>query len=230
MFLSKVNRQFGENTKNFIYRVLKTNIMILNIKPGTGISESDIGETLGVSRTPIRESVVKLSEERLMDVYPQKGSFVSLIDLKLVEEAFFMRRIVEREVLKLATQKFSTQAIKELEKNLKFQNIIAQIEEDHTELFFLDNEFHRIIYKEVGKERVWEAVQSLSTHYDRVRFLDAVEKTNLVPTLDQHQEIINIIRDGECDKVDAMIDLHLSNFKNKMAYFIEKYPDYFLKI
>ncbi|MGL5174816.1 MAG: GntR family transcriptional regulator [Cetobacterium sp.] len=229
MNLSKVNRQFGENTKNFIYRVLKTNIMILNIKPGTGISESDIGETLGVSRTPIRESVVKLSEERLMDVYPQKGSFVSYIDLKLVEEAFFMRKIVEREVLKLATLNFSSQAIKELEKNLKFQNIIAQIEEDHTELFFLDNEFHRIIYKEVGKERVWEAVQSLSTHYDRVRFLDAIEKTNLVPTLDQHKEIINIIKNGETDKVDAMIDKHLSNFKNKIGYLIEKYPDYFLK-
>ncbi|WP_448820076.1 GntR family transcriptional regulator [Cetobacterium sp.] len=111
MNLSKINRQFGENAKNFIYRVLKTNIMILNIKPGTGISESDIGETLGVSRTPIRESVVKLSEERLMDVYPQKGSFVSLIDLKLVEEAFFMRRTVEREVLKLATISFSDQAL-----------------------------------------------------------------------------------------------------------------------
>ncbi|MGL5625407.1 GntR family transcriptional regulator, partial [Cetobacterium sp.] len=225
MNLSKVNRQFGENTKNFIYRVLKTNIMILNIQPGTGISESDIGETLGVSRTPIRESVVKLSEERLMDVYPQKGSFVSYIDLKLVEEAFFMRKIVEREVLKLATQSFSPQAIKELEKNLKFQNIIAQIEEDHTELFFLDNDFHRIIYKEVGKERVWEAVQSLSTHYDRVRFLDAIEKTNLVPTLDQHKEIINIIKNGETDKVDAMIDKHLSNFKNKIGYLIEKYPN-----
>ena len=116
MELIKINRQFGENTKHYIYRVLKMNIMTLNIKPGTGISEADIREFLKVSRTPIRESIVRLSEERLMDVYPQKGSFVSLIDLKIVEEAYFMRKILEKEVLKLATKNFSEAAIKELEK------------------------------------------------------------------------------------------------------------------
>ena len=176
MELIKINRQFGENTKHYIYRVLKMNIMTLNIKPGTGISEADIREFLKVSRTPIRESIVRLSEERLMDVYPQKGSFVSLIDLKIVEEAYFMRKILE---------------------------------------------------KEVQKEKVWESIQSLSTHYDRVRFLDAIEKTNLIPTLEQHKTIIDIIKNKEIDKVDEMIDLHLSNFKNKIDYLIEKHPDYF---
>ena len=227
MELIKINRQFGENTKHFIYRVLKMNIMTLNIKPGTGISESDIREFLKVSRTPIREAILRLAEERLMDVYPQKGSFVSLIDLKIVEEAYFMRKILEKEILKLATQNFSDSAIKELEKNLKFQNIISQIEEDHSELFFLDNKFHHIIYKEVQKEKVWESIQSLSTHYDRVRFLDAIEKTNLIPTLEQHKTIIEIIKNKETNKVDEMINLHLSNFKNKIDYLIKKHPDYF---
>lgn len=227
MELIKINRQFGENTKHYIYRILKMNIMTLNIKPGTIISEADIREALDVSRTPIRESIVRLSEELLMNVYPQKGSFVSLIDLKIVEEAYFMRKILEKEVLKLAVKNFSEEGIKELEKNLKFQNIISQVEEDHSELFFLDNEFHRIIYKEVQKEKVWNSIQSLSTHYDRVRFLDAVEKTNLVPTLEQHREIIDIIKNKELEKVEAMVDLHLSNFKNKIDYLIKKHPDYF---
>lgn len=227
MELIKINRQFGENTKHYIYRILKMNIMTLNIKPGTIISEADIREVLDVSRTPIRESIVRLSEELLMNVYPQKGSFVSLIDLKIVEEAYFMRKILEKAVLKLAVKNFSEEGIKELEKNLKFQNIISQVEEDHSELFFLDNEFHRIIYKEVQKEKVWNSIQSLSTHYDRVRFLDAVEKTNLVPTLEQHREIIDIIKNKELEKVEAMVDLHLSNFKNKIDYLIKKHPDYF---
>lgn len=227
MELIKINRQFGENTKHYIYRILKMNIMTLNIKPGTIISEADIREALDVSRTPIRESIVRLSEELLMNVYPQKGSFVSLIDLKIVEEAYFMRKILEKAVLKLAVKNFSEEGIKELEKNLKFQNIISQVEEDHSELFFLDNEFHRIIYKEVQKEKVWNSIQSLSTHYDRVRFLDAVEKTNLVPTLEQHREIIDIIKNKELEKVEAMVDLHLSNFKNKIDYLIKKHPDYF---
>ena len=227
MELIKINRQFGENTKHYIYRILTMNILTLNIKPGTIISEADIREVLDVSRTPIRESIVRLSEELLMNVYPQKGSFVSLIDLKIVEEAYFMRKILEKEVLKLAVKNFSEEGIKELEKNLKFQNIISQVEEDHSELFFLDNEFHKIIYKEVQKEKVWNSIQSLSTHYDRVRFLDAVEKTNLVPTLEQHREIIDIIKNKELEKVEAMVDLHLSNFKNKIDYLIKKHPDYF---
>ncbi|MBR8748615.1 HTH-type transcriptional repressor RspR [Fusobacterium sp. DD29] len=227
MELIKINRQFGENTKHYIYRILKMNIMTLTIKPGTIISEADICSALSVSRTPIREAIVRLSEELLMNVYPQKGSFVSLIDLNIVEEAYFMRKILEKEILRLAIDNFSEAGIKELEKNLKFQNIISQVEEDHSELFFLDNEFHRLIYKEVGKEKVWNSIQSLSTHYDRVRFLDAVEKTNLIPTLEQHKEILEIIKNKEKDKVDSIVDCHLSNFKNKMDYLLEKYPSYF---
>jgi DNA-binding GntR family transcriptional regulator len=229
LLLSNTNRLFGENTRNFVYRVLKNNIMILKLHPGQNISEVEIGDLLSVSRTPIRESIVKLTEERLVDVYPQKGSFISLIDLEQIEEAFFMRRIVEKEVLKLAVENFSEESLKELEKNLKFQNIIAQMEEDHTELFFLDNDFHKIIYKGVKKEKVWHSVQTLNTHYDRIRFLDAIEKTNLQPTLDQHQEIIDIIKNKDLAAVDGIIDKHLSNFKNKIDFLIEKYPAYFKK-
>lgn len=229
MLLTNTNRLFGENTRNFVYRVLKNNIMILKLHPGQSISEVEVGDLLSVSRTPIRESIVKLSEERLVDVYPQKGSFISLIDLDQIEEAFFMRKIVEKEVLKLAVENFSNESLKELEKNLKFQNIIAQMEEDHTELFFLDNDFHKIIYKGVRKERVWNSIQTLNTHYDRIRFLDAIEKTNLEPTLIQHREIIDIIKNKDLKAIDKVMDKHLSNFKNKVDFLIEKYPAYFKK-
>ena len=72
MELIKINRQFGENTKHYIYRILKMNIMTLNIKPGTIISEADIREALDVSRTPIRESIVRLFRRITYECLPRK--------------------------------------------------------------------------------------------------------------------------------------------------------------
>ena len=96
-----VKKEKGENNKQFTYRVLKENIMNLSLKPGEEISEIEIGEALNVSRTPVREAIVKLKEEKLINVFPQKGSLVSRMNLKLIEEAAFLREICDKEILKI---------------------------------------------------------------------------------------------------------------------------------
>src|SRR5471030_2430341 len=80
-----------DSTSRRIYNLLRQEIINLNLAPGLNISEKDISEKFKVSRTPVREAFVRLSKEGLLNIYPQKGSFVSLIDLSSVEEARFMR-------------------------------------------------------------------------------------------------------------------------------------------
>ncbi|MGL6114390.1 MAG: GntR family transcriptional regulator, partial [Cetobacterium sp.] len=91
MKLEGVKKFLKENTRQYTYRVLKENIMNLNLEPGEAIGEIDLSRELNVSRTPLREAIVQLIEEKLLEVFPQKGTFISKIDLTLVEEAIFLR-------------------------------------------------------------------------------------------------------------------------------------------
>ncbi|MCH1960595.1 GntR family transcriptional regulator [Romboutsia hominis] len=84
-------KKYKETGKEYAYRILKDNIMSLELKPGELLSESDLSEKLNISRTPIREVLMKLKNEHLIEVKPQSGTYVSLMDSKIIDEAIFMR-------------------------------------------------------------------------------------------------------------------------------------------
>ncbi|WP_300390152.1 GntR family transcriptional regulator [Fusobacterium sp.] len=220
----------GESSKQYTYRILKDSIMNLSLKPGEALSEIEISQALNVSRTPVREAIVKLKEEKLINVFPQKGSLVSKMNLKLIEEAVFLRKICDKEMLKMVcSRKNNDSLIKELRKNLEYQKIIVEFEEDIYEFFRLDNKFHEIIYEFCNKLNIWKAIKKLSTHYDRLRLFDVIEKKNLRDILVQHEKIIDILEKNSFESIDDMVTEHLFNFKEMLGIFIEKCPNYFEK-
>ena len=223
---SKKNKT--ENNKQYIYRILKESIMNLILMPGENISESEICEALNVSRTPVREAIVRLSEEKLLNVFPQKGSMVSKINLSLVEEAIFLRELCEKKLFKMVCEdENSSELIKALEKIAAYQNIAANFDEDLYEFFRLDNQFHMTIFDHYNKKNVWKSVKRLCTHYDRLRLIDALEVTNTPEVFNQHNLIIETIKNKQIEHVDNLISSHLSKFKDVINKYIEKYPEYF---
>ncbi|WP_410208456.1 GntR family transcriptional regulator [Fusobacterium sp.] len=228
MLLENTTKRKTENNREYIYRVIKDNIMTLKLKPGECISEVELGNCLNVSRTPIREAIVRLSEEKLIDVFPQKGSFVSKINLGLVEEAVFLRILCEKKLLEIACNDPNSQElIKELEKNIAYQKIIIDFDEDHHKFFDLDNQFHSLIFEYYNKNNIWKSVKRLATHYDRLRLIDALEITNTPKIFEQHIEIIDTIKNKKLDQIDSLVSSHLSKFKDVITKYIEKYPEYF---
>lgn len=228
MYLLNDKRNKLENNKQYIYRVLKENIMNLILVPGENISESEICEALKVSRTPVREAIIRLSEEKLLKVFPQRGSMVARLNLGLVEEAIFLRELCEKQLFRIVCEdKNSSELIKTLEKNLAYQNIAVNFDDDLYEFFRLDNQFHELIFEYYDKKNVWKSVKKLSTHYDRLRLLDALEKMNVQEIIHQHTEIIEIFKNKEIQKIDFLISKHLSNYKNDMDFFRERHPSYF---
>ena len=115
-----------ETCKEYVYRVLKDNIMSLELSPGEILSESDLSKKLNVSRTPIREVLIKLKAEKLIEVKPQAGTYVSQIDWNLIEEAIFIRYNLEKEALKEACENFSEDTLIEMEKCLFAQKLVEQ--------------------------------------------------------------------------------------------------------
>lgn len=81
--------------------------------------------------------------------------------------------------------------------------------------------------KIIIKKNVWKAIKRLSTHYDRLRLIDALEKTNVENTLKQHIDIIKLISEKDIKKIDSLVTKHLLNFKNVINEYMEKYPEYF---
>ena len=93
-----------ETAKDYVLRLLRTNIKTLELVPGSQISENELSSILGISRTPIREALAELSRFRLVEVVPQKKTTVALIDYSLVEEANFMRYTLETALMELVCQ------------------------------------------------------------------------------------------------------------------------------
>ncbi len=202
--------QNGENRKDYVYRVIKDNIMTLELKPGELISEADLSSKLNLSRTPIREVLMKLKQEHLIEVKPQAGTYISLIDEDLINEAVFMRYVIEKEVIKLACEYFSEEMLIELEKNLFAQKMIKDISGKDVEFHKLDTAFHEILYSGTKNLNIWESIKKISTHYNRMRLLFDM-KRDREEVIKQHEEIVEIIKSKSINKVDDIVTKHIKD-------------------
>ena len=182
----------GENNKDYAYRMIKDSIMSLVLKPGQSISEVELAEALGLSRTPIREVLTKLREEHLVEVIPQVGTYISKINPQLIKEASFMRYTLEKEVLKLACESFPKTSILDLKKNMVLQEELIGQKGKESEFHLFDKEFHQIIFKGIQKENIWEAITRISTHYNRMRLLSEM-RFSYDEVIEQHKHIIEIL-------------------------------------
>ena len=97
----------GENAKHYAKRALLYNLVNLEMKPGDKITESDLCELYGISRTPIREAILELHQQNMIDIYPKQGTFVSYIDTAAIDEFLELRNLMEQSVTQLACEKLT---------------------------------------------------------------------------------------------------------------------------
>ena len=116
-----------ETGRDYALRTIKDNIISLRLAPGSQISENELAAEMGLSRTPVREALIELSKVKIIEIYPQKKSVVSLIDYSMVEEARFIRNLLECAVVELDCKMAAEEDIRRLEENVQLQN------------FYLDN-------------------------------------------------------------------------------------------
>ncbi|WP_042454028.1 GntR family transcriptional regulator [Neobacillus dielmonensis] len=198
----------GENNRDYSYRVIKEAIMALELKPGQTISEIELAEALQLSRTPIREVLAKLREEHLVEVIPQVGTYVSKIKPKLIEEATFVRITLEKEILKLSCESFPKEKLLQLKGNVAQQELLIGQQGMERKFHQLDKDFHYIIFSGNNKENAWDAINRLSTHYNRMRLLSEMEHS-FNEAINQHKMFIEIIENHQAEKVEGIIRQHI---------------------
>lgn len=214
------------STGDYAYEEIRSQIVMLKLEPGCKVSENEISTLLGISRTPVREAFVRLAQEKLLEVYPQKGTFVSLIDLNFVEEARFIREHLERAIVKEACEEFSNGEMLYLEENIKKQED-AILENDHQKLYELDELFHQAISRGTGKERIWTVIQQEKAHLNRIRVLSLSANIDWEVILSQHKKIIEAIKAQDENEADELMRLHLTKLRMDQKELTQKFPDYF---
>jgi DNA-binding GntR family transcriptional regulator len=176
---------------------LRRRIISLELKPGTPLSENELAQELGVSRTPVRESLILLREEGLVQVFPQIGSLVSRVDLARVTQAQFVREAIECASLSEVTASVTPLDTAELRENLKEQRK-ALAEENLDDFFRLDEDFHYGLLRLASHESAWATVTSAKAHLDRARRMSLFETRSVSDLIEQHTDVVDAIekRDG----------------------------------
>lgn len=215
-----------ETGRDYALRVLKDNILRLELEPGSMVSENELAAQLGLSRTPVREALMELSKVRLVEVYPQRGSAVSLIDYEMVEEACFMRRVLECAVVEEACKCLTSEDKVELEDNVALQERClagGRLEA----LMQLDNELHRLLFRIARKEQSWELMKSFTAHFDRVRSmsLSTANERNVA----DHRAIVQAVIAGDAEQAHRLMESHLSRYKVDERALRQNYPASYFK-
>jgi DNA-binding GntR family transcriptional regulator len=189
------------------------------------VSENELSWALGVSRTPIREALSELSKAGLIEVLPQKGSRVALIDYALVEEAQFLRSVLEEAVVALACERAAALDFEAIGENVKLQRFYL---ENHIpeRLIALDDAFHAALFALCGKSRIYELQRGLTVHFDRVRLmsLQTVPDTHIV---EDHEALLAFIQKGDAPAAARRMKKHLSRFRIDEAPLRERHPKFF---
>ncbi len=214
-----------ENGRDYALRMLKENIIRLELEPGSSISDREVAACLSLSRTPVREALLELAKAKVVDIYPQKGSVVSLIDYDLVEEAYFVRSVLETAVVETACEKADRVSIEELEANVKLQWFYQQ-DRVLNRLLELDDEFHCLLFKAAGKVQAYEMMKGMMVHFDRVRnmALGTLKDKSLV---EDHEKILEAVKGGDRNTAKLLMDKHLKRYRVDEEEVRRRYPGYF---
>lgn len=215
-----------ESIREYVYRILRFNIIHLNLTPGQGISEQEIAATIHVSRTPVREAFIKLAQDNLLDIIPQKGTYVSLIDINQVEESKFVRDTLEREVIAMACQSFPAEELFHLQSHLAFQELCIK-EKDYQKFFDSDENMHGTIFTGCNKTRTWVMIGQMNAQYNRVRMLNLSVRYDFEELFEQHQDLVRAIREHNVSLAQETINKHFHKMVIDLKLLQQEYQHYF---
>lgn len=216
-----------ETDRNYALRTIKENIIDLGLTPGSQISEKDISLQMGMSRTPVREALIELSRVKIVKVLPQKKSTVALVDYALVEEACFMRNVLECAVVELDCELVTPEGLQRLEDNVKLQRFYFE-NHNFQMVMELDDRFHAILFSIARKTQIYEMTRNMLVHFDRVRrmALDSIKDLKIV---EDHGQILEAVRGRDAERAKQLMQTHLSRYKYDAKEIFKEYPEYIKK-
>jgi GntR family transcriptional regulator, rspAB operon transcriptional repressor len=207
-----------------VYALLRRTIVTLRLQPGAAIVEKSITHQLGISRTPVRDAVRLLAEEGLVNIRPQSGTFVALINQEQLEEGRLIRRALEIEGIRLAVRNVTQEKIDTLQDAINAQER-AGGRGDHVMFIDLDDRFHRQISEMSGHLRLWKVIAGVKAQLDRMRLMAAPIPGQDRRVIGQHQAIADALQKRNEERCVRALEHHLDDAYAQLTKVIEQHRE-----
>ncbi|HET6238272.1 MAG TPA: GntR family transcriptional regulator [Acetobacteraceae bacterium] len=213
----------GESPVRSIYAILRRDIVTMRLRPAERLSENELAARFRTSRAPVREALIRLVEDGLIDVRPQRGSFVSRISLKAMERARFVREALEVAIIRRVAEQGVPDAIRaELEDAIARQLEARNDPEKFTEL---DDFFHRGFARAASLNSVWDVIEREKAQFDRVRYLSLPASTPVDVLVKQHRAILSAAVEKRPAAAEKAVRTHMSEVLRIVGGLAAAYPD-----
>jgi DNA-binding GntR family transcriptional regulator len=206
-----------------IYQIIRTLVIIGQLRPGQPVNEVEIAEQLGVSRTPVREAVKRLSDEGLINVYAQLGTFVADISRRALEEAYIIRNALELESVRRAGEKTTKAHVEALDDIIRAHQVAIN-RKRYADAIRLDDQFHRTIAEINGLSMLWRAVDISKAQMDRGRHLSIPQPGWGDVTIAQHRAVTRALGDHNTESAVEAMRQHLDTSLQNTLSILDKQP------
>ena len=216
-----------------IYVEIKNRIIDLTYPPNTLIKEESLAEEFKISRTPVRSVISRLVQRGLLVVKPKRGTYVSRISIKMIDNDAYIRQAVECKIIEDAVKNITPSDVQVLKDILKEQEAITNMEPsiEKSKLFNdNDNKFHVEVFRIAGHETLWQDMVNSTINFDRVRIMSNLRSVGDVKEVYQyHCEIVKYLEQKDAEKAKEAFNGHIGLALHGIEQVKEKYKDYFVE-
>jgi DNA-binding GntR family transcriptional regulator len=210
----------------FVHAAIRDAIVRAELPPGAKLSENELADRFGVSRTPIREALGRLRDDRLVQVVPQLGTFVARISIQAISDAHFIREALECAAIRPAAEQAGEEDIAALEENVLDQERVRD-SGDLDAWYLLDDAYHRYLCDLSGHPAVWPVSERAKSHLNRLRRISLSLPDYLPEMIVEHREIATAVGACDADGAEQALRHHLRMVLREIPRIREEHPDYF---
>jgi DNA-binding GntR family transcriptional regulator len=202
-----VEKAMPQSVVDRVHRELRGMAMTFRFLPGERINEAILAKELGVSRTPLREALNRLSTEGFLTFSANNGFFRKSLDVKEIFDLYEFRMLLERSAINLAVERATDDQLAEME---KFSTESAREEPGRSidDLVTLDEQFHEMLMKLTGNTQMLNSLRNINARIQFVRWLDMTERRS--QTQSQHKLIVSALRNRDRRECERLITDHIT--------------------
>jgi len=192
------------------YHAIRGLIVSLELAPGAVIDERQLVERLAIGRTPVREALRRLAQERLVEVYPRRGMFVTGVDVRELARLSEVREVLEPEAARRAAERATDADRREL------GALLVELDTAGGELMALDERIHRAVYRAAHNDLLEATLEQYYVLALRIWSMALDRAHDLEEAVEEHRALLEAIRSGDAERAADTMRAHVQNFEQAM--------------